>query len=608
MKKKEYNKWYLVLVIFAVIFMFFGGTLAYFRWTTNTEQRTNIILTVEPTFMCEADGGGDLTSEDISLVPTDCTNQEYAIQREIKVSPTIYGETSITMDLWLDIKSIGSGLRNSNNFKYALTTDPNSCTNGLVKSGNFKDKNVNDKVELFSYMGYNQTTTDTYYLYVWLDKAETNSNTMNQSFSLSLNGMCTDAPEPETYIVFNEEDTTLRLYKRDGNVSDVSNNNQNKNIVNTLDNRMNNYNIDKVDDLTITEEDKITFDLENTTYSSAEQLPWYEYRENITRVIFEDEIKPKSMAYWFSGMTNVEYIDVSKIDTIKITNMNGIFSDVGLNVTDSFEIVGLNNWNVSNVTNMGSMFSNVGENATSWDIGDLSGWNIFNVTDMGYMFSNAGKNAEIWSLNLSGWNLSKAPGVYRMFHYTGCNSTTFELNLTNWNVSNISSFSRMFENTGQNVTNFSIIGLSDWNVSNVTSMNCMFWHTGDSAKIWSIGDLSNWNTSNVTTMDSMFDNAGASATNFNIGDISNWDVSNVTNMAFMFTNAGRYATTWNIGDISKWNTSNVTNMGGMLQYVGVNATYSLDLSSWDVSKVTSYGNFNNGVTNKITSPVWNTSS
>ena len=161
MNSNEYKKWYLVCAIFAVISLFFGGSLAYFQWTTNTEQRTNIVLTVTPTFMCEADGGGNISSEEKYLVPTDCTNSDYAIKREIKVTPTIYGDYSITMDLWLDVKSISTGLKNSNNFKYALTTDPNSCTNEVVKSGTFKGKNTNDKAPLFNYMGYNTTTTDT---------------------------------------------------------------------------------------------------------------------------------------------------------------------------------------------------------------------------------------------------------------------------------------------------------------------------------------------------------------------------------------------------------------------------------------------------------------
>ena len=138
MFNNEYKKWYLVLGIFSIIAMFFGGSLAYWQWTTNTAERTSITLTVTEEFRCDADGGGDISSEEKYLVPTDCTNSDCAIQRTITVSPTIYGEYSITMDLWLDIKSISTGLKNSKNFKYALTTEADSCTSGVVKSGNFK--------------------------------------------------------------------------------------------------------------------------------------------------------------------------------------------------------------------------------------------------------------------------------------------------------------------------------------------------------------------------------------------------------------------------------------------------------------------------------------
>ena len=40
----------------------------------------------------------------------------------------------------------------------------------------------------------------------------------------------------------------------------------------------------------------------------------------------------------------------------------------------------------------------------------------------------------------------------------------------------------------------------------------------------------------------------------------------------------------------------------MLSGTGYNATYSLDLSSLDVSKVTNYASFNEGVTSKVTVP------
>ena len=197
MKKNEYNKWYLVLAIFAIIFTFFGGSLAYWQWTTNTAERTSIALTVTEDFRCDADGGGDITSGEKYLVPTDCTNEDYAIQRTITVAPKVFTNgLNIDFQLQLKINSIDSGLRNSKNFKYALTTNPNSCTSGVVESGTFYGLSANKTVDIFKNI-YTSTLTEQYYLYIWLDKAETNSNTMNQNFSLSLTGSCSNVPEVE---------------------------------------------------------------------------------------------------------------------------------------------------------------------------------------------------------------------------------------------------------------------------------------------------------------------------------------------------------------------------------------------------------------------------
>ena len=191
MYNKEYNKWYLIIVIFAVIFTFFGGSLAYWQWTTNTEQRTNIVLTVDEDFRCDAGGGGNITSAEKMIVPTNCTDPNYAIQRTVTVKPTLYqNNMGVSMDLWLDIKNIGTGLSNSNNFKYALTTSATSCTTGVVVSGNFRGKTTNGKVNLLEDEIYTSTLTDTYYLYIWLDSAETSTSTMDQPFDLSLNGQC----------------------------------------------------------------------------------------------------------------------------------------------------------------------------------------------------------------------------------------------------------------------------------------------------------------------------------------------------------------------------------------------------------------------------------
>ena len=205
MDNDKNKKIILVLGILTVIFTIIGGSLAYFSWISSEAQKTNIVFTVERTFSCAADGGGSITNNSAIIVPTLVNNNTSAnyIKREEKVTPTINesGKT-IYMDLWLDINELDSGLSNSVNFKYAFTTSSTSNTTGVVASGNFNGKvgntNANEmtssnRVNLLSNKSYSATTTDTYYLWIWLDAEETSSDTMDQSFSLSLNGSCGDA-------------------------------------------------------------------------------------------------------------------------------------------------------------------------------------------------------------------------------------------------------------------------------------------------------------------------------------------------------------------------------------------------------------------------------
>ena len=150
MKKNEYNKWYLIMTVFAIIFTFFGGSLAYWQWTTNETQKTNVAITVTEEFRCDADGGGNISSGEKYLVPTDCTNPDYAIQRTITVKPTLFTEgINVNFQLQLKINQIDTGLRNSKNFKYALTTNPNSCTQGVVEEGTFYGLSANKTVDIF---------------------------------------------------------------------------------------------------------------------------------------------------------------------------------------------------------------------------------------------------------------------------------------------------------------------------------------------------------------------------------------------------------------------------------------------------------------------------
>ena len=167
-----------------------GGSLAYFTWQTSESQKTNVTFTVEKQFSCSADGGGNITGT--NLAPTDSCTGDKAIKRTIKSMPQITGTKTIYMDLWLDVNEICAGLTNSNNFKYVLTTSSTSCTTGVVSSGTFNGATQNSEILLLSGHEYTKSITDTYYLYIWLDSTETSTETMNQSFNVSLNGKCTD--------------------------------------------------------------------------------------------------------------------------------------------------------------------------------------------------------------------------------------------------------------------------------------------------------------------------------------------------------------------------------------------------------------------------------
>ena len=198
----------IILIVFAIIFIIIGSTFAYWSWTTATNQQTNVTFTVTSGFSCGADGGGSITSQQKTLAPTSCTNPNYAFQRTITTNVTNNRSDSVYMDLYLKVNQIGTGLSNSQNFKYALTRQANDCTSNVVSQGTFNGVTDNGKVYLFRGSEYPTTDSDTYYLYVWLDAAETDSATQNQTFNISLGGDCSDnSPYVYTVNIYDENVT-----------------------------------------------------------------------------------------------------------------------------------------------------------------------------------------------------------------------------------------------------------------------------------------------------------------------------------------------------------------------------------------------------------------
>jgi len=209
-------------------------------------------------------------------------------------------------------------------------------------------------------------------------------------------------------------------------------------------------------------------DLNNTNYTSSEDVPWSS--SSFTSVYFEDIISPKNTSYWFSGI-NIDNIDFSNFDTSNVTDMSYMFKAAKF-LGDAFSL-DLSNWDVSNVKNMEGMFQNI--NAPDF-MPNLSSWDTSNVTNMSHMFENS-----------SWWN--------------------FILDLSHFDTSNVTNMSHMFDSVGENT----------FSVGNITRREVTA-----NGKTYIA-----WDTSKVINMDSMFNDVG-SGHDFSL-DLTSWQVPLVTN-------------------------------------------------------------------------------
>ncbi len=323
-----------ILLVLTIIFTIMGGSLAYYNWQTSESQKTVVTFTIENEFSCSADGGGNISS--VNIAPTTCTGS-YALKRTIKAMPKLSVASSIYMDLWLDINEIGTGLSNSNNFKYALTTSSTSCETGLVTSGTFTGTKAGDKISLLSSQKYTQTMTDTYYLYIWLDSAETSTETMNQSFSLSLNGECTDEAKAYSESILNGAAPELD----DGMIPVVIDNSGSETTIKTIsknDSNWYNYESKKWANVVLTTSSSRSKYLDTTDVVVSESdilaylvwIPRYKYKiwttttssngsEQTIDIVFEDKTTPKSTG------TTVGSYRTHPAFTFGDTELNGIW-------------------------------------------------------------------------------------------------------------------------------------------------------------------------------------------------------------------------------------------------------------------------------------------
>ena len=300
------------------------------------------------------------------------------------------------------------------------------------------------------------------------------------------------------------------------------------------------------------------------TNNGRMDLPsWKEkYHDQIKAIGFTGKTyAPVNSSYLFEGdgnwyifsknLSNLSYIDASKLDTSKVENMNSMFYGAeGLMNLD------IGKWDTSKVTNMENMFF-VAEGLTNLDIGK---WNTSKVTDMTGMFSRA---SALTNLDIGKWDTRQVTKMRYMFN--GAYSLT-NLDIGKWDTSKVTDMTGMFS-VASRLTNLDI---GKWDTSKVTHMNSMF----SGARSLTNLDIGKWDTSQVTNMSAMFREASG-LTNL---DLSKWDTSKVTDMSDMF----RGVSVTNL-DIGEWDTSQVTQMTSMF-YEAENLM-NLDVSKWDVSKV-----------------------
>ena len=582
------NKYKLYMIIgISSLVLSIGTTFAYYIWKSSTNAIVNLnICTPTITF------AGGSTINGVDMIPV-LTKEDGTI-KEIEVKKNSTCNRDVTMNLYLELTTFPTELAESS-FVYELYK--NSETMAMA-SGDFSNREQGNTITLLSNQILN-TSKDTYTLYIYIDGNVDNPGTMaGKNFLFKLWGSgegaiykenvitTSDNPSASTSKFFNtevmrEEIQSLTIAE-DNTVPDTPG-------VISKD-------ISQNQDETV----MLWYTPKEVTSSDGSTKTMYDMWIGGENGVLQTGTNASGM---FAYLTNIEKLDLSKLDTSYITNMSRMFYN-----SSGLKSIDLSNFNTSNVTSMDYMFDGC-SNLTSLDV---STFNTSKVTSMYWIFN---KLSKITKLNLSNFDTSNVTDMTGMFRY--CNSLV-DLNISNFNTSKVKTMSGMFLGCNAlqklNVSNFNTsnvinmghmfqecsslidLDISNFNTSKVTNMSYMFMNCSSLTAL----DLSNFNISKVTNMSNMFGGC-SSLTNL---DLSNFNTSNVITMNSMFSDCSSLVNL----NLSSFNTSNVTDMSGM--FFNCKLITSLDLSSFNTSKVTSMSQMfflSSKLKTIYVSNLWNTS-
>ncbi|HCI77615.1 MAG TPA: hypothetical protein DHV54_01460 [Firmicutes bacterium] len=508
------NKYKLYMIIgISSLVLSIGTTFAYYIWKSSTNAIVNLnICTPTITF------AGGSTINGVDMIPV-LTKEDGTI-KEIEVKKNSTCNRDVTMNLYLELTTFPTELSDSS-FKYELYKNSETMA---IASGDFSNREQGNTITLLSNQILN-TSKDTYTLYIYIDGNVDNPGTMaGKNFLFKLWGSgegaiykenvitTSDNPSASTSKFFNtevmrEEIQSLTIAE-DNTVPDTPG-------VISKD-------ISQNQDETV----MLWYTPKEVTSSDGSTKTMYDMWIGGENGVLQTGTNASGM---FAYLTNVEKLDLSKLDTSYITNMSRMFYN-----SSGLKSINLSNFNTSNVTSMNYMFSEC-NNLLSLD---LSNFDTSKVTAMVGMFQN---DTNLSSINFgSDFNTEKVTTMIAMFSL--CKKLSY-------------------------------IDLSEFNTSNVTNMQSMFYYCESLQSL----DLSNFDTSKVTTMYAMFMNC----INLKELDLSNFNTSNVTNMQSMFYQCRRLEDL----NLGSFDTSKLTT----INYIFNNciSLKNLDIRNAELSKVQS---------------------
>ena len=410
------NKYKLYMIIgISSLVLSIGTTFAYYIWKSSTNAIVNLnICTPTITF------AGGSTINGVDMIPV-LTKEDGTI-KEIEVKKNSTCNRDVTMNLYLELTTFPTELSDSS-FKYELYKNSETMA---IASGNFANKKEGDTITLLSNQILN-TSKDTYTLYIYIDGNVDNPGTMaEKNFLFKLWGSgegaiykenvitTSDNPSASTSKFFNtevmrEEIQSLTIAE-DNTVPDTPG-------VISKD-------ISQNQDETV----MLWYTPKEVTSSDGSTKTMYDMWIGGENGVLQTGTNASGM---FAYLTNVEKLDLSKLDTSYITNMSRMFYN-----SSGLKSINLSNFNTSNVTSMNYMFSEC-NNLLSLD---LSNFDTSKVTAMVGMFMNC---INLKELDLSNFNTSNVTNMQSMFYQ--CRRLE-DLNLGSFDTSKLTTINYIFNN------------------------------------------------------------------------------------------------------------------------------------------------------------------